>query len=110
MLKAARDIFCKIITNLTNVIILEGKVLTDWSGSIIVKGKEDALYWSNYCGLKLSDHVLKVIERVVEDIIGDTVNTDEMQFGFYPAQCTTDAILFLDSFKKSISQNTENCI
>ena len=48
----------------------------------LFKGKGDAFNWNNYPGLKLTDHVLKVIERVIENIICETVNTDEMQFGF----------------------------
>ena len=80
MLKAAPDICCKIIADLMNAIILEGKVPADWSDSIIVnlfRGKGDVLDWSDYCGLKLTDHALKVFERVVENI-RDTVNIDEM--------------------------------
>ena len=57
------------------------KTYKDWSDSITVslfKGKEDALDRSNYRGLKLTDLVLKVIERVVENIIRATVNIDKM--------------------------------
>ena len=42
ILKAAPDICCEIIADLINTIILQGKVLVDWSDSIIVslfKGK-----------------------------------------------------------------------
>ena len=52
------------------------------------KGKGNVLDQSNYCGLALSrtiDHVLKVIERVVENIMPETVNNDEMQFDFCPS-------------------------
>ena len=86
MLKAAPDICSKIIADLMNAIIRERKVPSDQSGSIIVslfKGKRDALDWNNYRGLKLTDHVLKVIEGVVKNI-RETVNIDEMQFGFCP--------------------------
>ena len=98
MLKAAPNICCKIIADLMNAIIFEGKVPPDWSDSIIVtlfKGKEDELVRSNYRGLKLTDHVLTVIERVVKNITCDTVKTDEMQFGFCPGRATTDAIFIL---------------
>ena len=84
-------------------IIGERKVPADWSDSIIVsllKGKGDTLDCSNYCGLKLTDHVLKVIERVVENIICGTVNIDEMQFGFCPSPGTTDAIFILRQLQK----------
>ena len=49
----------------------------------------------NYRGLKLLDHVLKVIERVVEKIMREQVNIDDMQFGFMPGRGTTDAIFIL---------------
>ena len=81
MLKAAPDICCKIIADLMNAIICEGKCPADWSDRIIVslfKGKGGAINRSYYPGLKLTDHVLKVSERVVENIIRETVNTDEM--------------------------------
>ena len=80
-----------------NATIPEGKLPEDWSGSIIVslfKGKGDALDGSIYHGLKLTDHVLNVIERVVENIIPEIVNIDEMQFGFCPGR-GTDAIFIL---------------
>ena len=95
ILKAAPDICSKIIKDLMNAIICEGKIPADWSYSIIVslfKGKGDALNWNNYCGMKWTDLVQKVIERVVEIIIRETVNIDEMQFGFGPGWGTTDAI------------------
>ena len=85
MLKAPPDICSQINADLMNTIIREGKVPAYWSASIIVslfKGKVDALAWINYRGLKLTGHVLNVIERVVENIIHKTVNINEMQFEF----------------------------
>ena len=49
----------------------------------------------NYRGLKLLDHVLKVIERVVEKIMREQVDIDDMQFGFMPGRGTTDATVIL---------------
>ena len=97
-LKAAPDICCKIIADLMNTIVCEGKVPADLSDSIIdslFKGKGDALDQTNYCALKLTNHVLKVIERVVKKIIRETVNIGEMQFGFCQSRGTTDAIFIL---------------
>ena len=81
MLKAVFDICCKIIANLMNAIIREGKIPADWSDSIIAssfKGQGDALDRNNYRTLEFTGHVLKVIERVVENIIRETINTDGM--------------------------------
>ena len=89
MLKAAPDICSKIIADFMNHALQ--KVLSDQSDSILVslfKGKGNVLDQNNYYGLALSrttDHVLKVIERVVENIIPETVNNDEMQFDFCPS-------------------------
>ena len=99
MLNATPDICWKITADLMNVIVREGKVHAEWSDSIIVslfKGKGDALDRNNYRELKLTGHVLKVIERVVENIRRETVKTDEMQFGFNSSRGTTDAILFFE--------------
>lgn len=43
-------------------------------------------------GLKLTDHSLKVIERVVEQVLFRTVDTGEMQFGCMPGRGTIDVI------------------
>ena len=54
MLKTASDICYKIIKDLINTIILEGKVPADSSDCImfsLFKGKGDALDQSNYHGL-----------------------------------------------------------
>ena len=80
-----------------NSIILEGKFPADWNDNIVsfFKGKGDALDRSNYRGLKLTDHVPKVIARMVENIIRNTVNIDKMQFAFCPGRGTTDIIFIL---------------
>ena len=75
--------------------------MNDWSDSIIVsllKGKGDALDQNNYRGLKLTDHVLKVIERVVENMIRETVNIDQMLFSFSPVEAQQMQFLFSNSF------------
>ena len=80
ILGAAHDICHKIIADLMNAIIREGKGPTDWNDSIILslfEGKGDVLDWNSYCGLKLTDHVAEIIERVIENI-HETVNIDEM--------------------------------
>ena len=56
---------------------------------------------NNYPELKLTDHVLKVIERVVENIICKTVNINEMHFEFCPDRRATDAILILRQLQEN---------
>ena len=71
---------------------------SEWDDSFIFsvfKGKGKATDRGNYRGLKLTDHGLNVVERIIEVIIRDVVNVDKMQFGFMPGRGTTDAIFIL---------------
>ena len=83
------------ICDLTAAIILVGKVPSDWEQSFIVclyKGKGDALERDNNHGLKLTEHVMKVLERIVDGLIRQVVSIHDSQFGFVPGRGTTDAI------------------
>ena len=98
MLKASFDICSELIANLTNSIVRENAIPSEWDVSFILnvfKGKGEAIDRGNYRGLKLTEHVLKVVERIFEVIIHDVVNVDDMQFGFLPGRGTTDAIFIL---------------
>ena len=86
------------IRDLANAIIRDGKVPTDWEESFIVylyKGKGDALDRGNYRGLKLTEQVMKILERIIDGVIRQTVSIDESQFGFVPGRGTTDAIFIV---------------
>ena len=83
------------IRDLTAAIIRDGKVSSDWEQSFIVclyKGKGDALERGNYCGLKLTELVMKVLERIVDGLIRQLVSINDSQFGFVPGRGTTDTI------------------
>ena len=86
------------IRDLAAAIIRDGKVPSDWEQSFIVcfyKGKGDALERGNYRGLKLTEQVMKVLERIVDGLIRQVVSTDDSQFGFVPGRGTTDAIFVI---------------
>ena len=61
------------------------------------------IWRGNYRGLKLLDHVMKGIERVIEKIIRERISIDDMQFGFMPGHGTTDAIFILK--EKHLAKN-----
>ena len=61
----------------------------------LYKGKGDALERGNYRGLKLTDQVMKVLERIVDGLIRQVVSIDDSQFGFVPGRGTTDAIFVI---------------
>ena len=44
--------------------------------------------------MKLLEHAMKIVERVLEKRIRSMVNVDEMQFGFVPGKGTVDQYLF----------------
>ena len=78
-----------------SVTIRNGKVPSDWEQSFIVclyKGKGNALERGNYRGLKLTEQVMKDLERIVDDLIRQLVSVDDSQFGFVPDRGTTDGI------------------
>ena len=62
---------------------------------VYLKDEERLQIETTIRGVKLADHVLKINERVVKNIILETVNIDEMLFGFCPGRGTTDAIFIL---------------
>ena len=95
MIRAAGDMGASMIRDLAAAIIPDGKVPSDWEQSFIVclyKGKGDALERGNYRGLKLTEQVMKVLERIVDGLIRQVVSIDDSQFGFVPGRGTTDAI------------------
>ena len=97
MLKASGDTGARLVADLANDMVRNRVIPSDWEDSFIIniyKGKGDALERGNFRGLKLLDHVVKGIERVIEKIIRE-ISIDDMQFGFMPGRGTTDAIFIL---------------
>ena len=95
MILAAGDTGTSMICDLAAAIIRDGKIPSDWELSFIVclyMGKGDALERGNYCGLKLTEQVMEVLERTVDGLIRQLVSIDDSQFGFVPGRGTTDAI------------------
>ena len=95
MLKAAGDVGVQWMTDLCNSVMTEGHIPDDWTKSTLVplyKGKGDPLACGSYRAIKLLEHGMKVLERVLEKRVRAQVEVDEMQFGFMPGKGTTDAI------------------
>ena len=61
----------------------------------VYKGKGDALECGSYRGIRLLEHVMKILERVVETRVRRIVKIDDMQFGFMAGKVTTDAIFIV---------------
>ena len=65
----------------------------------VYKGKGNALECGSYRGIRLLEHVMKILERVVEARVRKVVKIDDMQFGFMAGKGTTDA-----NFRRSIGR------
>ena len=78
MIRAAGDMGPSMICDLAAANIRDGKVPSDWEQSFIVclyKGKGDALERGNYPGLKLTEQVMKILERIVDGLIRQSQST-----------------------------------
>ena len=95
MLNAAGQAGVKMMTEICNMVMSEGKIPRDWELSTLIpiyKGKGDSLECGSYRAIKLLEHGMKVLERLLERKLRERVNIDGMQFGFMPGKGTTDAI------------------
>lgn len=98
MLKAAGEAGIVWVADMCNSVVKEGRVPEDWCKSWMVnvyKGKGDAMECGSYRGIRLLEHVMKVLERIVEARVRKMVKIDSMQFGFMPGRGTTDAIFIV---------------
>ena len=69
-----------------------------WKTSVVApifkgKGGCDGLWGMQ--GIKLLEHAMEIVERVLENRIRELVTIDDMQFGFMRGKGTTDALFIL---------------
>ncbi|KAI5627956.1 hypothetical protein C0J50_3222 [Silurus asotus] len=86
------------LTRLFNRILEGEKMPEEWRKSVLVpifKHKGDVQTCSNYRGIKLISHTMKLWERVVEARLREEVTICEQQYGFMPRKSTTDALFAL---------------
>jgi hypothetical protein len=86
------------LTRLFNTILGAGRIPEEWRKSALVptfKNKGDVQSCSNYRGIKLISHCMKLWERVVGARLRGEVMISEQQYGFMPGRSTTDAIFAL---------------
>ncbi|KAK3565046.1 hypothetical protein QTP86_032470 [Hemibagrus guttatus] len=86
------------LTSLFNRVLESERMPGEWRRSVLVpifKNKGDVQSCSNYRGIKLMSHTMKVWERVVEARLRKVVEICEQQYGFMPRKSTTDAIFAL---------------
>ena len=65
-----------------------------WKTSVIVpifKGKGHVMSCGSYRGVKLLEHAIKIVERVLERRIRTLIKLNKMQLGLMPAKETVKA-------------------
>ena len=88
----------KWILTLLRSIFEEEKMPRDWEESQMVhifKQKGDILACSNHRGIKLTEHGLKILERVLDERFRDIVNIGRQHYGFMKGKGTVDAIFII---------------
>ncbi|KAK3542928.1 hypothetical protein QTP70_007300 [Hemibagrus guttatus] len=83
------------LTSLFNRVLESERMPEEWRRSVLVpifRNKGDVQSCSNYRGIKLMSHTMKLWERVVEARLRKVVEICEQQYGFMPRKSTTDAI------------------
>ena len=76
------------------------RMTDEYKTSVIVpifKGKMDVMSCGLYRGVKLLEHAMKIVQRVLERRIRTLVNSNKMQFGFMPVKGTVDAIFIVSA-------------
>ncbi|KAJ7942848.1 Retrovirus-related Pol polyprotein LINE-1 [Quillaja saponaria] len=92
------DIGVTWLTNLFNKILVTKKMPNEWRKSTLIpiyKNKEDIQSCSNYRGIKLISHTMKLWERVIERRLRNETLLSENQFGFMLGRSTMEAIFLL---------------
>ena len=54
--------------------------------------KKEIRNCNTYKEVKLLEHAMKIVERVLERRIRESINVDAMQFGFMPGRGTKNAL------------------
>ena len=88
----------KFLTKLYNRTMESERVPEEWRDSVLIpifKNKGDVQSCSNYRGIKLISHTMKLWERIVEKRLRSDLKFSNQQYGFMPGKSTTDALFAL---------------
>ncbi|MBN3291136.1 RTXE polymerase, partial [Polypterus senegalus] len=104
------------LNRLFNGILESERMPEEWRRSILVpifKNKGNVQDCSNYRGIKLMSHSMKLWERVVEARIrSEMMISEQQQYGFMPKKSTTDAMfaqrMLMEKFREG--QKELHCV
>ena len=102
----------KWLTKLFNKIWQSNKMPEEWRKSTLVplyKNKGDIQDCSNYRGIKLISHTMKLWEKVIEYCLREHAKIAKNQFGFMPGRSTMEAIHILRRLIESQQISVTKC-
>ena len=111
--KGLGDVAIVWLTKLFNLIFRANKMPEEWRRSILVpifKNKGDVQSCTNYRGIKLMSHTMKLWERVIEHRLRRMTSVTKNQFGFMPGRSTMEAIFLVRQLMESIGSKRRTCI
>ena len=88
----------KFLPKLCNRTMESERMPEEWRYSVLIpifKNKGDVQSCSNYRGIKLISHTMKLWERIVERRLRRDLTFSNQQYGFMPGKSTTDALFAL---------------
>ena len=85
------------LTKLLNHIFWSNRMPDEWRSILvpIFKNKGDIQSCTNYRGVKLMSHTIKLWERVIEHRLREMTHITMNQFGFMPGRLTMEAIFLI---------------
>ena len=110
MIVANGEIGVKVTMELCQRVLDDRGMPDEWKRSVIVpifKGICDVMSCGSYKGVKLLEHAMKIVKRVLETRIRTLVNLNEMQFGFMPGKRTMSAIFIVRRMQEEYQENNK---
>ena len=94
--------------------VLDGRGMpNEWKTGVVVptfKGKNDVKSCGSCRGVKLLEHAMRIVERLLERRIRSLVTLNKMQFGSMPGKGTVDAIFIVRRMQEEYQKRTRSCI
>ena len=108
--RCLEDIAIVWLTKMFNNIFRSNKMAEEWKRSILVpiyKNKGDIQSCTNYRGIKLMSHIMKLWERVIEQRLRGMTQISTNQFSFMPRRSTTEAIFLIRQVMERFREQTK---
>ena len=100
----------KFLTKLYNRTMESERMPDEWRDSVLIpifKNKGDVQSCSNYRGIKLISHTMKLWERIVEKRLRSDLKFSNQSYVFMPGKSTTDALFALSVLMEKYREDQE---